>query len=72
MNNPVDLKSCIQELQSLNKIFTAPCLYLEFRRDFVLVDALKHADKSKFDPKNKLKVHVHVQSCYVVCYNINR
>lgn len=62
MNNPVDLKSCIQELQSLNKIFTAPCLYLEFQRDFVLVDALKHADKSKFDPKNKLKVHVQVLS----------
>ena len=26
-------KSCIDELQSLNKIFTAPCLYLEFWRD---------------------------------------
>ena len=35
---------------------TAPKLLLEFRRDFVLDDALRHASKPKFDPKKQLKV----------------
>ncbi|XP_019857667.1 PREDICTED: G2/M phase-specific E3 ubiquitin-protein ligase-like [Amphimedon queenslandica] len=51
-----DLKSCIKQLQSINKTLTAPHLYLEFRRDFILTDALKHSTKPKFDPKNQLKV----------------
>lgn len=34
-------------------------MLLEFRRDFILEDALRQASKKKFNPQKTLKVHVH-------------
>ena len=46
----------MKETQRDNKVGTMPKLLLEFRRDFVLEDALRHASKAKFDPNRQLKV----------------
>lgn len=63
MQWPSDLQDIIHELQQKYKVDLLDPdedrrLLLEFRREFVLEDALRHAGKKKFDPEKTVKVYI--------------
>ena len=65
LQNNVQLEYDI-DLSSLN----VNQLLLEFRRDFVVEDALTHAKKKKFKPEKTLKVTITLQFVNVIITQI--